>query len=69
MIKYRPNNQELFVILIQLSRFFKELADLETKFTPHFKHPPLRGQSELEQITLMGELKKLEDLYVSNLNQ
>src|ERR1700712_4159509 len=43
VVKYRPNNQELFVILIQLSRFFKELADLETKFTPQFKHPPLRG--------------------------
>ncbi|CDW91345.1 histidine acid phosphatase family protein [Stylonychia lemnae] len=68
VVKYRPNNQELFVILIQLSRFFKELADLETKYTPQFKHPPLRGQSELESITLLGELQKLDDLYNPHAN-
>lgn len=66
VVKYFPNNQELFVILIQLSRFFKELADLETTFTPEFRHPPLRGQSELESITLLGELQKLDDLYNQN---
>jgi len=42
------------------------LADLETKVTPPFKHPPMRGQSELEQITLLGELEKLDDLYNPN---
>ena len=59
MTRYGPNNEEIFVILIQLSRFFRELADFETKQTPEFQHPSLRGNNELEQMTLLDELKIL----------
>lgn len=45
--RYNPNNDEIFVILIQLSRFLRELADFETRQTPQFKHPSLRGNQEL----------------------
>ena len=41
---------------------------METEYTPHFKHPPLKGQSELESITLLGELQNLDDLYSGSLN-
>ena len=57
--RYSPNNEEIFVILIQLSRFLRELADFETRSTPQFKHPSLRGNIELEQITLLAELDRL----------
>jgi hypothetical protein len=45
IIKYRPASKELFVILIQLCRFFKEdLAELVSGSEvtePKFSHPPL----------------------------
>ena len=62
--RYSPNNEEIFVILIQLSRFLRELADFETRSTPQFKHPSLRGNIELEQITILAELDRLgSDIY------
>jgi hypothetical protein len=48
VFRYRPNNEEIFVILIQLSRFLRELADFETKTTPQFQHPKLIGNKELD---------------------
>lgn len=62
--KYSPNNEEIFVILLQLSRFLRELADFETKATPQFKHPSLRGNQGLAKITLLAELERLGyDIY------
>lgn len=46
--RYNPNNEEIFLILIQLSRFFRELTDFETNKTPHFMHPALKGNNELK---------------------
>ena len=64
--RYNPNNDEIFVILIQLSRFLRELADFETRSTPQFKHPSLRGNQELQKITLLSELNRLgSDIYVN----
>lgn len=63
--RYSPNNQEIFVILLQLSRFLRELADFETQSTPQFKHPSLRGNVELKQVTLLSELDRLgSDIYI-----
>lgn len=62
--RYSPNNEEIFVILLQLSRFLRELADFETKSTPQFKHPSLRGNQDLAKITLLAELERLGyDIY------
>jgi hypothetical protein len=62
--RYNPNNEQIFIILVQLSRFLRELADFETKATPQFKHPSLRGNADLEQITLLKELSRLgSDIY------
>ena len=35
----QPSNNDLFLIITQLSRFFKELADYEKKGVPEFRHP------------------------------
>jgi hypothetical protein len=49
-----------------LSRFFRELADFETKQTPEFQHPSLRGNHELEQMTVLKELEILgNDIYIN----
>jgi hypothetical protein len=40
-------------------RFFKDFSDFENAGTPDFRHPPIIGGIELEQIGLLGELQKL----------
>ncbi len=59
-IQYHPTNEELFKIIIQLSRFFKEFGDFELFLTPVFKHPPIHGGIDLQDIGLFQELKRLE---------
>jgi len=45
----------------------RELADFETPQTPQFRHPSLKGDTELKQITLLEELDRLgEDIYDSS---
>lgn len=39
---YRPNQQDSFRIILQISRFLKEFSDFETDYTPDFRHPPIR---------------------------
>jgi hypothetical protein len=51
-IQYHPTNEELFKIIIQLSRFFKEFGDFELFLTPVFKHPPIHGGIDLQDIGL-----------------
>ncbi len=41
-LHYRPNQEDTFMIILQISRFLKEFSDFETNFTPHFRHPPIR---------------------------
>lgn len=57
---YKIKTDELFLIIMQVSRFLKDFSDFETKNTPDFRHPPIKGGLELEQIGLKGELNKLQ---------
>ena len=58
--RFEPNTQEIYLIILQMSRFLRELADFETASTPQFRHPPLRGANkELEALSLKGELYRL----------
>ena len=42
---YNPTPKDLFVIMLQISRFLKEFAEFETKHTPQFRHPYIRGKT------------------------
>ncbi|CAD8193095.1 unnamed protein product [Paramecium octaurelia] len=62
-IHYHPSSEDMFRIIIQISRFLKEFGDFETKNTPVFRHPPIIGVlSDLYDIGLLQEILKL-DLY------
>jgi len=37
----QPTNENMFYIVLQLSRFFKELADFEDSSIPEFRHPKI----------------------------
>lgn len=39
---YKPNPQDTFRIILQISRFLKEFSDFETLYTPDFRHPPIK---------------------------
>jgi hypothetical protein len=41
---YSPKAEELFTIILQICRFLKEFSDFETKATPEFRHPYIRGK-------------------------
>lgn len=41
---FSPKPEDLFTIILQISRFLKEFSDFETKNTPHFRHPYIRGK-------------------------
>ena len=41
---YSPKEEELFTIILQISRFLKEFTDFETKGTPVFCHPFIKGK-------------------------
>jgi hypothetical protein len=42
-----------------VSRFLKEFSDFETHYTPEFRHPPIVGGKELDEIGLMEEIQRL----------
>ena len=44
---YKIKTDELFLIIMQVSRFLKDFSDFETKNTPDFRHPPIKGGIEL----------------------
>jgi hypothetical protein len=56
---YRPVAEDMFRIVIQISRFLKEFSDFETRVTPEFKHPPIKGGKELTEIGIRKEIKKM----------
>jgi hypothetical protein len=58
-IHYHPNPEDMFRIILQISRFFKEFGDFELVMTPDFRHPPIRGGQDLAEIGIVEELKKL----------
>jgi len=41
---YSPSVEDLFTIIIQVSRFLKEFTDFESKRTPEFRHPFIKGK-------------------------
>ena len=41
---YQPTIENLFQIILQLSRFFKELVDFEGEYLPEFRHPLIRNR-------------------------
>ena len=62
---YHPSPDDLFRIIVQISRFLKEFSDFETYFTPEFRHPPIAGiLEEIHDIGLLSELWNL-DIYFS----
>jgi hypothetical protein len=40
---YKLKSDDIFHIIIQLSRFFKDFSVFETNSTPDFRHPPIKG--------------------------
>ncbi|CAD8095003.1 unnamed protein product [Paramecium primaurelia] len=58
---YKPTNEGLFYIMLQICRFLREFSNFENDHTPPYKHPELRGQSiEFDEIGLYNELKQLK---------
>lgn len=51
-----PNNEDMFRIILQISRFLKEFGDFEIFLTPEFRHPPIRGGQDLKEIGILEEL-------------
>lgn len=41
---YNPKDEELFIINIQMCRFFKELSEFESDITPEFRRPLIKGK-------------------------
>jgi len=41
-LHYRPDAEDTFTIILQISRFLKEFSDFETEYTPEFRHPPIK---------------------------
>lgn len=57
---YHPSPEDVFRIIVQISRFLKEFSDFETYYTPDFRHPPIKGiVDELNDIGLLRELHGL----------
>lgn len=63
VVQYSPSNQDLFVLLLQFCRFFKEFADLETAECCEFRHPHLKGYYELKEINLLTEMENLTGIF------
>ena len=54
---YHPSDENIFSIIVQISKFLKEFCDFETYDTPAFRHPHIEGNMlELRKIGLLGEL-------------
>jgi len=52
-MQFKPKLDDMFKIIFQLSRFFREFSDFETHFTPKFRHPPILDSNDhLNQIGL-----------------
>lgn len=58
---YNLRPEDMFIIIIQISRFFKEFADFETKHTPTFRHPKIRTRI-MQRIK--GEMTTIEKDYI-----
>lgn len=52
---FSPKPEDLFTIILQISRFLKEFSDFETKNTPQFRHPPIKGKIVKEKEKVIRE--------------
>lgn len=67
---YHPTSEDVFRIIVQISRFLKEFSDFETYYTPAFRHPPIAGQfEELYEIGLLNELWNLNIYFCKDLSK
>ena len=41
---FNPKDDEIFMINVQIARFFKELSEFESPITPEFRHPLIKGK-------------------------
>lgn len=57
VMHYNPSDADIFLINVQISRFFKELSDFESELTPEFRHPFIKGKI-VQDVSLIGNLKK-----------
>lgn len=59
---YSPKPGDLFTIILQISRFLKEFSDFETKNTPKFRHPYIKGKMVMKRFDSDDEiLEALDD--------
>lgn len=42
ILHYKPSSNDIFSIVLQISRFLKEFSDFETELTPDFRHPLIK---------------------------
>ena len=58
---FSPAPQEIFTIILQISRFLKEFSDFETEATPQFRHPNIRGKIIFRKKDDQGNIIMEED--------
>ena len=64
---YHPESEDVFKIILQISRFLKEFSDFETYFTPEFRHPAIKSvKKEMEEIGLFYEINQLNLFVATN---
>lgn len=66
VVHFSPKNKDLFVLLVQFCRFFKDMAEVELKFACCFRHPRFLGFYELRDIDLWEEIESLPGMFESN---
>ena len=64
---YSPSSKDLFMILIQFCRFFKDLSEVESSQTSSFRHPNLRGFYELKDINLLEEIETMNGMFFNTI--
>jgi len=57
-LHYQPSAEDLFTIILQISRFFKEFADFENKLTPTYRHPTIQGKIQVERVLQARDRQK-----------
>ena len=60
--QHKPKNREIFIILVQLCRFFKEFSKLDPPGSCEFRHPPLKRINEIKELTLYEEIIQLSEM-------
>ena len=58
---FSPKPEDLFTIILQISRFLKEFSDFETKNTPKFRHPYIKGKIVKEKPKASEEFSLFEN--------